>query len=65
MESRLVDVAGGRNRIRVYEGGQGPALVFLHGAGGLLPNDPFLAALAGKFRVHAPLLLGYEDSEGA
>jgi pimeloyl-ACP methyl ester carboxylesterase len=64
MESRLIAVAGGRARIRVYEGGSGPDLVFLHGAG-LIPGDPTLATLARKFRVHAPLLPGFEDSEGA
>jgi pimeloyl-ACP methyl ester carboxylesterase len=65
MESRLVETAGGRTKVRVYEGGRGEALLFLPGAGGLFPNDPFLAALAGRFRVAAPLLPGYEDSEGA
>jgi len=49
--------------VRYFEGGSGPALVFLHGAGGLLPQDPFLAALAGKYRVFAPLLPGFADSE--
>jgi pimeloyl-ACP methyl ester carboxylesterase len=65
MESRSVETRGGRTKIRVYEGGSGEPLVFLHGAGGLLPNDPFLERLAGRFRVAAPLLPGYEDSEGA
>ena len=65
MESRKLETRGGRTKIRVYEGGSGEPLVYLHGAGGLLPNDPFLAALAGRFRVCAPLLPGYEDSEGA
>lgn len=64
MESRLIDVAG-RARVRVYEGGDGPELLFLHSAGGLLPNDPVLEALSKRYRVHAPLLPGYEDSEGA
>ncbi|HEX4113952.1 MAG TPA: alpha/beta hydrolase [Stellaceae bacterium] len=49
--------------VRYFEGGTGPALVFLHGAGGLLPEDPFLNALARKYHVHAPLLPGYGDSE--
>jgi pimeloyl-ACP methyl ester carboxylesterase len=49
--------------VRVFEGGQGKPLVFLHGAGGLTEADPFLAALAQKYRVHAPLLPGYGDSE--
>jgi pimeloyl-ACP methyl ester carboxylesterase len=65
MDSRRIETAGGRTKIRVYEGGAGAPLLFLHGAGGLLPDDPFLAALATHFRVAAPLLPGYEDSEGA
>ncbi len=64
LSSRLIDVAGGRARVRVYEGGEGPPLLFLHGAGGLMREDPFLAALASRYRVHAPLLPGYEDSTG-
>ena len=64
MQSRLIDVADGRARVRVYEGGSGEPLVFLHGAGGLLRDDPFLARLAERYRVHAPVLPGYEDSEG-
>jgi pimeloyl-ACP methyl ester carboxylesterase len=64
MQSRLVDVAG-RHQVRVYEGGSGPALLFLHGAGGVLPNDPFLARLQRDYRVSAPLLPGYEDSDSA
>lgn len=70
MESHLIEVplpgaAGATARIRVYRTGDGPALLFLHGAGGLLPDDPFIARLGQHFTVHAPLLPGYEDSEGA
>jgi len=65
MESRLVETAGGRTKVRVYQGGSGAPLLFLPGAGGLFPDDPFLAALALRHRVAAPLLPGYEDSEGA
>ena len=50
-------------KIRVYEGGRGPQLLFMHGAGGLLANDPFLARLEQKYSVSAPLLPGYEDSD--
>ena len=67
MESRRIDVAGPDgvvSRIRVYQGGRGPDLLFLHGAGGLMPDDPFLGRLAEHFSVHAPLLPGFEDSEG-
>ena len=49
--------------VRYFEAGQGQPLVFLHGAGGVMPNDPLLAKLAEKFRVYAPLLPGYGDSE--
>ena len=50
--------------LRVYQGGSGPDLLYLHGAGGLLENDPFLDQLSKTFRVTAPLLPGYGDSEG-
>ncbi len=46
-----------------YEGGQGQPLVYLHGAGGLDLEHGFLAALAEKYHVFAPLLPGYGDSE--
>jgi pimeloyl-ACP methyl ester carboxylesterase len=62
--SILLDVAGGRRKIRVFEAGDGMPLVFLHGAGGIVEDDPFLAALARRWHVFAPLLPGYGDSEG-
>lgn len=49
--------------VRYIEGGSGQPLVFLHGAGGVAADDPFLARLAESFHVHAPLLPGYGDSE--
>lgn len=49
--------------VRYLEGGEGPALVFLHGAGGVTADDPLLAALAKTHRVYAPLVPGYGDSE--
>ena len=67
IESRMVDIGTqdrGRAPVEVCEAGQGPDLVFLHGAGGLMPNDRFFLALAEQFRVHAPLLPGYGNSEG-
>ena len=51
--------------VRYFEGGTGPDLVYLHGAGGVTAQDPFLAALAEKHRVYAPLIPGYGDSEEA
>jgi len=49
--------------VRYFEGGKGEPLVFLHGAGGVMPNDPLLTKLAEKFHVYAPLVPGYGDSE--
>lgn len=49
--------------VRYIEGGSGPALVFLHGAGGATPEDPFLNELAKTHHVYAPLIPGYGDSE--
>jgi pimeloyl-ACP methyl ester carboxylesterase len=51
--------------VRYFEGGSGPDLVFLHGAGGVTAEDPLLAALARSHRVYAPLIPGYGDSEEA
>jgi pimeloyl-ACP methyl ester carboxylesterase len=54
-----------RANVRYYEGGSGKPLLFLHGAGGIPPNDTFLDKLAAKHHVYAPLLPGYGDSEEA
>jgi len=59
----LKTVATTRVPVRYYEGGQGKPLVFLHGAGGVELDLPFLTALTEKFHVYAPLLPGYGDSE--
>jgi pimeloyl-ACP methyl ester carboxylesterase len=49
--------------VRYLEGGSGQPLVFLHGAGGVTADDPFLTKLAESFHVYAPLIPGYGDSE--
>jgi pimeloyl-ACP methyl ester carboxylesterase len=51
--------------VRYFEGGSGPDLVFLHGAGGVTAEDPFLNGLARSHHVYAPLVPGYGDSEEA
>jgi pimeloyl-ACP methyl ester carboxylesterase len=61
MQSRTIETR--RERVRVLEGGTGAPLVFFHGAGGMTPEDPFLAALAARFKVFAPFLPGYGDTE--
>jgi pimeloyl-ACP methyl ester carboxylesterase len=51
--------------VQVLQGGKGADLVLLHDAGGITFDHPFLNALSQHFRVHAPLLPGYGDSEEA
>jgi pimeloyl-ACP methyl ester carboxylesterase len=51
--------------VQVLQGGEGADLVFLHGAGGVTADNPFLLKLAARYRVHAPLLPGYGSSEEA
>jgi pimeloyl-ACP methyl ester carboxylesterase len=51
--------------VRYLEGGSGPDLVYLHGAGGITADDPLLNLLAKSHHVHAPLVPGYGDSEEA
>lgn len=47
----------------VLEGGAGSDLMFLHGAGGVIEQDPLLNALAENYHVCAPLLPGYGASD--
>jgi len=51
-------------QIRVLEAGSGAPLVFLHGAGGLFADNPFLDRLAERYHVYAPELPGYGESTG-
>src|SRR6185295_7249915 len=46
------------------EAGSGLPLVFFHGAGGLLADNPFLDQLAARYHVFAPELPGYGESTG-
>ena len=57
MKTRMIETARGA-RCRVLEGGSGTPLVFLHGAGGLFDENPFLDQLAGRYHVFAPELPG-------
>ena len=51
-------------RGRVLESGSGAPLVFLHSAGGLLADNPFLDELARRYHVFAPEWPGYGESSG-
>lgn len=63
MKWRTIDTKKG-TRCRVLEGGSGAPLVYFHGAGGLLKDNPFLDALAQRHSVFAPEWPGYGDSTG-
>src|SRR5258708_6627219 len=64
MKSRFLTLKPSKTRIEVVEAGKGRDLFYLHGAGGHMPGDPLIAALATKYRVVAPLLPGYGRSNG-
>jgi len=49
--------------VRYLEGGDGEPLLYLHGAGGVTPDDPLLARLAERWKVYAPFLPGYGETE--
>ena len=51
-------------KCRVRELGAGAPLLFLHGAGGLLPEEPLLTKLAERFRVFAPTWPGFGAEPG-
>jgi pimeloyl-ACP methyl ester carboxylesterase len=63
MKAQLVETKKG-TRCRVLEAGSGAPLVFLHGAGGLLRDNPFLERLAQRHHVFAPEWPGYGESTG-
>ena len=63
MKARTIETKRGA-RCRVLEGGSGAPLVFLHGAGGLFAENPFLDELARRYHVFAPELPGYGESTG-
>src|SRR5260370_37971602 len=64
MKSRFLTLKPSGTRIEVIEAGKGRDLFYLHGAGGHMPADPLIAALATKYRVGAPLRPGYVRSSG-
>ena len=64
MKSRFLKLKPSGARVQVLEAGKGRDLLFLHGAGGDLADDPLLTALAAKYRVVAPRLPGHGESTG-
>jgi pimeloyl-ACP methyl ester carboxylesterase len=48
--------------LELFERGRGQPILFLHGAGGVRPDDPFVGLLAQKYRVIAPSHPGFGRS---
>jgi pimeloyl-ACP methyl ester carboxylesterase len=63
MKAQAIETRKGA-RCRVLEAGSGTPVVFFHGAGGLLADNPFLDRLAARYHVFAPELPGYGESTG-
>jgi len=63
MKWQVIETKKG-TRCRALEGGSGAPVVFLHSAGGLLRDNPFLDQLAQRYSVFAPEWPGYGESTG-
>ena len=51
MKSRIVSLKNPPTKIEIVEAGKGKDLLYLHGAGGHMPNDPLLAASYWDARI--------------
>ncbi|MFQ6029573.1 MAG: alpha/beta fold hydrolase [Dehalococcoidia bacterium] len=61
---RMVSLRQGKCNVQLVEGGTGPNLLFLHGAGGFTGWTPFLDRLAQDYHVYAPAHPGVSRSDG-
>src|SRR5262249_10141005 len=59
-QSETLKLSGGR-KVEVRRAGQGPTIVWLHGPHGLRKTDPFVAELARRHSVIAPVAPGFND----
>ncbi|MFN0096406.1 MAG: alpha/beta fold hydrolase [Dehalococcoidia bacterium] len=64
VEATPVAVRGGMFNPPVFRAGKGGPLLYLHAAGGLKGFTPDLEALAQSYEVIAPVLPGWEDTDG-
>ncbi len=61
METKTVTVR--HAEVKYLEGGEGPPLLWLHGACGAMAGDPIFAELTKRWHVYAPFLPGYGETE--
>lgn len=60
LSAETVTLPSGR-QWRVFTGGSGAPLLWLHGPRGVDPADPLLEALGARHRIVAPLMPGFAD----
>ncbi len=63
-ETIAIDLRGGDFRAEIAAGGDGPPLLYLHGAVGQKGWAPFLERLSRQFTVYAPYIPGYGPATG-
>ena len=63
-ETINLNLRGGDFRAIVESAGDGPPLLYLHGAVGQKGWAPFLERLAQTFTVYAPVMPGYGEAAG-
>ena len=64
VETLGISFRGGDFQSQVLRSGDGPPLLYLHGAIGQKGWAPFLDRLAEEFTVYAPFIPGYSSSTG-
>src|SRR5262249_50050649 len=62
MKAETIRLHSGR-AWKVFTGGSGPDLVWLHGLRGVDPTDPMLSSLQQSYRVTAPVAPGFTELE--
>jgi pimeloyl-ACP methyl ester carboxylesterase len=60
LTEKSISLSGGRHQV-VFQAGDGPALVWLHGLYGVSADAPLIEALARHHAVSAPLAPGFAD----
>lgn len=60
MQRHVIAIAGAE--LEVFEAGEGPPILFLHGANGFAPEHPYVNALAARHRLLAPSHPGFGTS---
>ena len=64
LQQEATTVSVGSIQVRVDKKGQGPPLVYLHGAFAYQDWHPFLDRLAEEFTVYAPVQPGFSENNG-